>query len=341
LALGAQQIAVALAKRLDMASVYQCDSTPAADEIAASLTSAKSRGERTAVFLGELALNAVHVAHIEAAAAEIARLLNAHWGRFAAQGNTVGAMVVGVNQESTATILAAQKKAFVLWNNEPELDSAFGHEAIAAMQSADMVVYANSFDSAAARAYADVLLPIAPFTETAGTYINMAGTAQSVQAVVRPQGDSRPGWKVLRVLGELLGAKDVAFDTVEAVRDSVTLEALSNNTAAPENVPNETGVLRIATTPIYFADSLCRNAYSLQKTVHAKVPQAVMNAATAKQHGLEEGMLVEVTQGQGTAKLSVQINAMVADQAVLIALGHAATSMLGQGGVSLKKVSGA
>jgi len=131
-------------------------------------------------------------------------------------------------------------------------------------------------------AYADVLLPIAPFTETSGTFVNCEGRAQSFRGVVPPRGDTRPGWKVLRVLGSMLGLADFAFDTSEEVRDSLlpsTPEAiaglLGNCTDVAITSPARTAaaIERVADVPIYFADPLVRRAWSLQQTRDASPPR--------------------------------------------------------------------
>ena len=104
------------------------------------------------------------------------------------------------------------------FNVEPEFDTANPAQALAALEQAEMVVAMSAFKHGAD--YADVLLPIAPFTETSGTFVNAEGTAQTFNGVVRPLGETRPGWKVLRVLGSLLGLPGFEFDTAEEVRDA-------------------------------------------------------------------------------------------------------------------------
>jgi len=182
-------------------------------------------------------------------------------------------------------------------------------------------------------AYADVLLPIAPFTETAGTFVSSEGRVQSFHGVVTPLGETRPGWKVLRVLGTMLGLPGFTADTAEDVRASVLpaggdLAAnLSNATSvAPEGpAASASPVERVADVPIYFADALVRRAPSLQRTADAKAPRARMHRSLYETLGLTHGAQVKVTQGQGEAVLTAIVDAAVPPGVVRIAAAHAST----------------
>ncbi len=119
-------------------------------------------------------------------------------------------------------MLDEPRRAYLVMHAEAEFDFANPVAARAALERADLVVAMSPFRHGSA--YADVLLPISPFTETSGTFVNCEGRAQSFRGVVQPRGETRPGWKVLRVLGSMLGLPDFAFDTSEQVRDSVLPE---------------------------------------------------------------------------------------------------------------------
>jgi NADH-quinone oxidoreductase subunit G len=123
----------------------------------------------------------------------------------------------GPNGLGAQAMLDAPRAAYVLLGVEPELDAYDAAAATRAMRGAEFVVSLSAFKTAA-QDYADVLLPIAPFTETAGSFINMEGRAQGFHAIVKPQGEARPAWKVLRVLGNLLNLGGFDYDTAEAVR---------------------------------------------------------------------------------------------------------------------------
>jgi NADH-quinone oxidoreductase subunit G len=185
--------------------------------------------------------------------------------------------------------------------------------------------------------YADVMLPIAPFSETSGTYINCEGRAQSFNGTVKPQGNARPAWKVLRVLGNLLGLSGFDYETSEAVRDEVIggsadLSARLNNLAQAQPKAAAAGdsqLERIADVPIYFADPIVRRSPPLQQTRDAQAPQAWLSAALAKQLGVAAGAQVKVKQGSGTAVLAAAIDPALPDNVVRVAAAHAATAALG------------
>jgi len=202
-------------------------------------------------------------------------------------GNGVGAQLVGAAPEeiglSAAEMLAADAplKACLLLNVEPSLDVADPPRALAALGSAEMVVAMTAFIPV--DDVADVLLPITPFTETSGTWVNAEGRVQSAHGVVKPRGDARPAWKALRVLGNLLGLAGFSFETSEEVRaealgDVATIparlaarraEAVSD---APARPAVRAGALeRIADVPIYAVDPIVRRASALQRTAACRL----------------------------------------------------------------------
>jgi NADH-quinone oxidoreductase subunit G len=230
-------------------------------------------------------------------------------------------------------MLQQPRKAYLLWNTEVELDCHNPREALAAMHAADFVVACTPFRHRAIE-YADVVLPIGPFTETAGSFVNTEGRLQSFVGVVRPFGESRPGWKVLRVLGGLLGLPAFGYDSAEEVRNKALgagdLAARLSNLApavAPSAVPVE-GLQRIAEVPIYFADALARRSLPLSKTRDALPPAARVNGLTLRQLGLTEGEQVRARQG-GEAVLEVVEDASVPIDCVRIAAAHGLTADLG------------
>jgi NADH-quinone oxidoreductase subunit G len=201
------------------------------------------------------------------------------------------------------------------------------------------VVALTSFKDTAADV-ADVLLPIAPFTETAGTFVNADGRVQSFHGVVKPLGDSRPAWKVLRVLGNLLNLPGFEFETAEDVRvealgDVQTLaERLDNSTAAPAAVPqaaHRAGELqRVADVPIYATDAIVRRATSLQLTADARgEPVVGLPPALWAQLGLQAGGRVLVAQGEGAVVLPAREDATLANDVVRVAAGLRLTAGLG------------
>jgi NADH-quinone oxidoreductase subunit G len=247
----------------------------------------------------------------------------------------VGAYVAGAHPAgrglNAQAMLAEPRKAYLLLHVEPEFDCANPVAARAALEKAELVVVMSPFKHGTA--YADVLLPIAPFTETAGTFINCEGRVQSFRGVVRPQGDARPAWKVLRVLGTMLQLPAFDIDTSEAVRDSLLADAgalerrLDNATQIDIVRPAAAAapVERVADVPIYFADPLVRRAESLQQTADARAPRARMSRTLLENLGIAEGAQVKVKQGRGEAVLAAQVDTAVPPGVIRIAAAHPST----------------
>ena len=231
------------------------------------------------------------------------------------------------------------KKALVLLNTEPALDCADPRAATGAAFIVNLAMFRTDIG--------DVQLPIAPFTETSGTFVNTEGRVQSFQAAVRPLGEARPAWKVLRVLGTMLGMPGFAFDTVEQVREAClagrdVAQLLSNDIAEMKaEAASPQGVQRIADVPIYFADPLVRHSLPLQKTRDARSPRAWMNAKMLQSLGVQPGGLVLVRQGQGEAGLPAGLDDKLPDGCVRIAAAHSKTAMLGPmfGTVTLERIT--
>jgi NADH-quinone oxidoreductase subunit G len=224
-----------------------------------------------------------------------------------------------------------EQRNLVLLNVEPELDCADPLVAMKALKGADFVVSLTAFKTGLG--YADVLLPIAPFTETAGTFVNTEGRVQSFQPTVNPLGDARPGWKVLRVLGSLLGKAGFDFDTVEQVRSAClagrdVAGLLSNRieAGATASVERPAGIQRISDVPMYFADPLVRRSPPLQKTRDARPPRAWMNSRLLAKVGVAAGQPVAVN---GLVKLMAALDDKLPDDCVRIAAAHPSTAAVG------------
>ena len=323
--------------------------TDAAKAIAASLAS----GERKAILLGNAAAQHPQASGLLALANWIATQTGASVGYLTEAANTVGAQLVGALPKqgglNAGQMLGAEGgsplKACLLLNIEPSLDAANAAAASAALNAAEMVVVMTPFKSAALDV-ADVMLPIAPFTETSGTFVNAEGRVQSFHGVVKPLGDARPGWKVLRVLGNTLGLKGFDFETSEDVRaeaigDVATIAArLSNASSSVAAASAASGGLeRIADVPIYATDSLVRRATSLQLTADARVSFASLPQAVWAQLGLNAGDKVRFSQGTAQAVLPARLDATLADTAVRVPAGLADTASLGAmfGAITVEK----
>jgi len=329
-------VAVAIANQLGEAIPCNGTATEAAQAIATSLLSGQSK----AVLLGNAAANHPQASTLQALAQWIAAKTGATVGFLGEAANTVGAQLVGAQPQqgglNAAQMLSGKAlKALILMGVEPELDSANPAAALAAVQAAEMVVSLSPFESKASE-YADVILPISPFSETSGTFVNAEGVAQSFHGVVKPLGETRPAWKVLRVLGNLLGIQGFDFETSEAVKaralgDLAAIPGrLNNTTNAPIAIAAGNGALeRLADVPIYSADALVRRAPSLQATADAAAPVASLPAALWAELGLAEGAQVKVSQDAGSVVLPAVRDASLPANVVRVPTGHAATAALG------------
>ncbi len=329
------EVAAAVAGAANVAAPLAVEVSAPALAIATSLMS----GERQAVLLGNAAAQHPQASQLLALAQFIGQHTGASVGVFGEAGNDVGAQLVGAlpgpGGLNAGQMLGQPMKALLLLNTEPVLDAAHAAGAQAALQSAGLVVALTAFKDSAADV-ADVMLPIAPFTETAGSFVNAEGRVQSFHGVVKPLGDSRPGWKVLRVLGNLLGLPGFDFETSEDVRQ----EALGDEAALAQRMDNtsqavvsmsaasqglQPNLQRVADVPIYATDSIVRRAPALQATADAREPVVGLPPALFAQCGER----VRVTQGSGSALLGARADATLAEGTVRIAAGHPATAALG------------
>ena len=318
----------------------------AARSIAQSLI---EKGEG-AILLGNVAQHFPDFSQIVAIARVLGQATNARVGVLGEAANSVGAVVAGAVPYSGALgaesgsglnaeqMLATPRKAYVLLGAEPELDCHRPTAAMTAMSAAEFVVALSSFRHRASE-YTHVILPIAPFTETAGTFINMEGRVQSFSGVVKPLGETRPAWKVLRVLANLLGLPGFEFDNVEAVRsdispylqNAVSSILTSDAGAVAVDVASlmpSNGLERIGEVPIYQLDAVVRRAESLQKTRDAAAPTAAMNSRTLEKYKLTSGASVRVTQSGSVAMLNASCDETLPDNTVRVASGHPLTANL-------------
>ncbi|MGF6779152.1 NADH-quinone oxidoreductase subunit NuoG [Paraburkholderia sp. GAS334] len=314
------------------------EASDAAKQAAASLAGGSTR----VVLLGNGAVQHPQFAQIHAAAQWIADATGAALGFLTEAANTVGAHLVGAVPDAgglnAREVFEQPRKGYVLLNLEPEFDTANPAQALAALKQAEMVVVMSSFVTGTD--YADVLLPIAPFTETAGTFVNAEGTVQTFNGVVRPLGETRPAWKVLRVLGSILGVPGFEFDTAEEVRtaalgDGDLTSRLSNKAGVAVARGNAAKVAegkfeRIADVPIYHADPLVRRAESLHLTAAARAANSVgLPAALFDKLGLKDGDAIRVRQGELSVQLPAVRDANLAQTVVRVSAGTPAGAALG------------
>jgi len=340
-------VAAAIAESAGVQAPAAGQATAAAKAIAAALLS----GSRKAVLLGNAAAEHPQAASLLSLANWIAAQTGASVGYLTAAANTVGAQLVkatpGQGGANAAEILGAKgARALLLLNTDPLLDAANPAAAAKALDAADMVVVLSPFKSG--MDYADVLLPTAPFTETSGSFVNAEGRLQSFVGVVKPLGETRPGWKILRVLGNLLGLQGFGHESSEQVRaealgvDADLSARLSNAGQAAVVFGQPAAIERIADLPIYATDALVRRASSLQLTTDARQSAvARVSKALWEQLGLAEGGRISVSQdGAGTAQLAAKLDACLPANVVRVPAGLPETAALGAafGSLTIAKV---
>ncbi len=339
------QLASALAGVVKAAAELKQTSVPAGLESivvcdkARKLAQSLVDGEKRAILLGNVATQSAAAAQLHVLAQELAKLTGASLGFLGEGANTVGAHVASFlpTGANARQMFEQPRKAYVLMGLEPEFDCANPQLALAALKQASLVVFMSAFKNVPALDYADVMLPIAPFTETAGTFVNTEGRVQSFNGVVKTRGDARPAWKVLRVLGNVLNLDGFSYESSEAVRDEVLgkgtefVSSLDNGlNGVAINLPAAVeGLQRIADVPINFADPMARRAPALQQTADSVAPTARLNEVTLAKLGLVAGAAAKLRQGQGEAVLNLKLDNGVPDDCVRVAAAHVTTATLG------------
>ena len=282
-------IAASVALEKGVAAPVAGSASASAQAIAKSLLG----GERKAILLGNAAAHHAQASSLLGIANWIASQTGATVGYLSEAANTVGAQLAGARPGAgglnAGQMLSGGLKAVVLLNNEPQHDSALGAAAAQSLGKAEMVITMSPFK--ANMEFSDVLLPIAPFTETPGTFVNAEGRVQSFHAVVKPLGEARPAWKVFRVLANLLNLPDFAFESAQ----EVLVDMHENNGGVPEFAPASalnniaplpSSISAVAGSPvvasIYQLDGLVRRATSLQLTSDARGAPSPASAQEAK-----------------------------------------------------------
>ncbi len=321
-----------------------------------------SEAQAGTVLLGNLATAHDQFSTLKILALVIAKLADVKYGFISEAANTSGAHLAGalphrgagsqtLNGSSGLTIeamLEQSLKTYLIIGVEPEMDCWDGGKALSALENAEFVVSMTAYQSETMEQYADVLLPMALFAETSGTYINVEGQSQSFAGAVPPVGEARPAWKILRVLGNLLNLEAFDYNSSEEVRDEVvsvidnvalgsvgswtTPESLENGTV------NKSALQRITEIPMYSIDAMTRRAQALQEADDSQ-GMIQINSSLANKHNVSAGDTVVVEQEENSINAHVIINDLVTDNCVLIQAAHVNHSRLGawHGNVSLKK----
>jgi NADH-quinone oxidoreductase subunit G len=339
-------LAGALAEILQVLGELKGISVPpagVASESARCIAESLASGSNVALYLGNLAQHHPDASVLHALVQRIADVAGARFGFLGEAANSVGGVLAGavpfggsVAGLDARAMLEAPRHAYMLLNAEPELDCHDPVAAMAAMRSAEFVIALSPYQHAAVE-YAHVMLPIGPFTETSGTFVNTEGRPQSFRGVVNPLAETRPGWKVLRVLGTMLNIDGFAYTSSEQVRDEALaqgeLAARMDNRLREErsDAPRMQApdLERIGEVTSYHADAIVRRSPPLLATRDGQPPVASMNSETLTQLGLRAGAGVRLRQGEGEATLPVVLDERVPPRCVRVPAGHPATAALG------------
>ncbi len=331
-ALGEVANAIAKAKSVPLpAGVSISSISPAAQAIADSLLS----GTAGAVLIGSAAQIHPAASSLHALAQFISAQTGATLGYLPIGGNAVGASLVSANGVGVNSVLSGERRAVLLMNVEPDLDLPNPQQARAALAKANTVIALSAYQSPDLLEVADVILPIATYTETVSTFVNAEGRAQTIQPAVKPLGDSRPAWKVLRVLGGLLSLDGFLFNLPEEVLSEALPEdycKLLNNqgSATISSVISDSSIERVSDVNIYSGDQIVRRAPALQLTRDAKRGNQIgLGQKLFTELGLKEGDAVRVTQDGQSVDLPATLEANLANGAVRISAGTLASAKLG------------
>lgn len=312
----------------------------AALDIAKHLHSA----DKATVILGTQAMLQPQLADLRALSNMIAELSGAVMSTLSDGANAAGAWLTGVvphracggestTGKNTSEILSAGMNAFVLLDVEPEFDTANPSIAMKAIDDADFVISMTAYATDEMKAYADVLLPISPSSETSGTYVNAEGTWQSFTGAVSPLEETRPAWKVLRVFGNIFELEGFDYITSEDVRDeakekSGALDSSNRDVTysaewrCPKSVAKATDAIqRIGLLPLYAVDSVVRRAEALQQTDDALPACIIVSEETAKKNKIQDEDNVVVTQNNIKLKLRVHIEDSIPNNCAVIPQG--------------------
>ncbi len=242
------------------------------------------------------------------------------------------ASAVGLNAQA---MLESPRKAYVLLGVEPELDCWDGAVALKALQGAELIVSLSPYAALAGKTKAQVILPVATFAETSGTYINAEGRWQSFQGATKPFGEARPAWKVLRVLGNLCsldGFEYVSSDEILAEVQAACSSVSPDNTVTADQslVPlRADGLLRVAEVPIYAADALVRRARSLQASSLARPAEVRLHPDAAQELGVAGREQVQVRQNGMAVDLPLVLDESIPRDCAWIPAGLGASVAVG------------
>ena len=304
--------------------------------------------DKAAVMLGNLAIAHPAFSQLGALAAYIAQATDSILSYLPEAANSVGGWLAGVLPHRVAgggpaesvgldahSMLDSPRKAYVLLGVEPEFDCWDSTAALTAIKQAEFVLSLTPYAEQTTRDYADVILPIGTFAETSGSYVNAEGRCQSFRGVIRPLGEARPAWKVLRVLGNQAGLAGFDYLDSEAVLNEVLTackDVEPDNRVEVNNYLNGfdgSGLWRVSGVPIYAVDAIVRRAKALQQTSWAGPASIHINPKLAQELGLAEAAQAALRQNGAEVILPLALDTAVPTGCVWVPSGVAETAALG------------
>lgn len=302
------------------------------------------------ILLGDTAQSHAQRVLMETLARHLAQVTGAKAGFLGDGGNVAGAWLTGAVPHrlpggalaESAGLNAVQmveqpRSAYVLYHVEPADDCINATAVSSALKSAEFVVAFSAYNTPELQDLADVILPIALFAENEGSSVNIEGRIQEFRQAVKPAGEIRPGWRILRKLGNELGLQGFEQLTVADIQEEIQpylQQAASGNAQTaplPASLPAvTTGCERITVRPIYATDPLVRRGTALQQTLAAKPGGARVSTGTRNELRFEEGEQVQVQIDDSRATLPLCIDDAVPDGCCYIPAGQPAAAQLSQ-----------
>lgn len=304
----------------------------------AQLAQRLAQGGSIGIFLGEHAMNHPQAGALRHAVYQLASHTDAQVNLLTEGANGVGAWLVGCVPHRAAFGAAVATpgatardvlgdhpvRGYFLLHTEVEYDAALSAAALQALQQAGLVVCMTPFATEAMLTYADFILPVTPYTETAGTFVNATGQLQSFKAAVLPHGDSKPAWKVLRVLANFFELPGFEYRSTQALQSELhagvaqlTRQDYQMTTAGTRAKSDSRALHRLTPWPMYRSDALVRRSEPLQETYRKSDYHSVgLHPDTAVRLGFADGQLVTAKQGTSQVTLPLRFDARLAPDVV-------------------------
>jgi NADH-quinone oxidoreductase subunit G len=303
-----------------------------------------NESENGVVLIGQLGMSHPQSAALRQLATWMADAAGAALNLLPFGGNPVGAWLAGAIPHrgpggspsgagrTAVQMLTEPGGGYLVWDFEPEFDTADAAAALQTLRASGPVVAVTSFVSEALAETADVLLPLAPLAETEGTLHNIDGDAMTLEPAGRVSGACKPGWKILRRLGAELALE--GFDQVDITQLQAEMAESLAGEASPQawdGSPSgmEPGIHRVGEVPMFSVDGLCRRAAALQHTGHAETAFVGLSPADIESLGVQEGDPVKLSQGDAVAELPARAMDELPQGAAWLAGGTPEGSLLG------------